>query len=236
MRGLFILPLLLIPVAVAHNQTLVISEGKPDLVVLSHKWSKTRRVTARVTPNEPPPPAPSLTDTARRNAERSERVTDSGGPRQPTTGLSIDARAAALEKIVRDSRTEPSKSLNGFSYQLRLKNESAKQIEVVFWEYQFIDPAAPEVPVRRQFLCGLNLKTGREKDLTAFSLSGSSKVVSAQSLAEKTEKPPQERVLINRVEYADGTIWQRKDWSFAEIRLSYRNAIATPWTEMCRGL
>lgn len=236
MRGLFILPLLLIPIAVAHNQTLVTSEGKPDLVVLSHKWSKTRRVTAIVIPNDPPPPAPSLADTARRNAERSERVTDSGGPRQPAAGLSIDARAAALEKIARDTRTQQSKSLNGFSYQLRLKNESAKQIEVVFWEYQFIDVADPDVVTRRQFLCGLNLKPGKDKELIAFSLSGPSKVVSAESLANKIEKPPQERVLINRVEYADGTIWQRQDWSFGEIRLSYVNAMATAWTEMCRGL
>lgn len=235
MRELFILPLLLIPIAVAQNQTLVVSEGKPDLVVLSHKWSKVRRETVNLPPNDPPPPAPSLADTARRNAERSERLTDSGGPRQPA-GLSIDARAAALEKMARDARTQPSKSLNGFSYQLRLKNESSKQIEVVFWEYQFIDAATPDVPVRRQFLCGLYLKQGKEKDLAAFSLSGSSKVVSAQSLADKTEKPPQEKVLINRVEYADGTIWQRKDWSFGEIRLSYVNAMATPWTEMCRGL
>ena len=89
---------------------------------------------------------------------------------------------------------------------------------------------------RRQFLCGLNLKPGKEKELIAFSLAGPSRVVSVQTLANKIEKPPLERVLINRIEYADGTIWQRQDWSFAEIRLSYRNAIATPWTEMCRGL
>jgi hypothetical protein len=67
-------------------------------------------------------------------------------------------------------------------------------------------------------------------------LAGASKVVSAETLAKKTAKPPQERVLINRVEYADGTIWQRKGWNFGEIRLSYVNAMATPWTEPCRGL
>lgn len=235
MRSLFILPLLLVPLAVAQNQTFVVSQGKSDLTVVSHKWTKSRRVTASVTANLPPPPAPSLADTARRNAERSERVTDSGGPRPPA-GMSIDARAAALEKISRDAGTLPSKSMDGFSYHLKLKNESLKQIEVVFWEYQFIDVATPDIVTRRQFLCGLNLKPGKDKELIAFSLSGPSKVVSAQSLANKIEKPPQERVLINRVEFADGTIWQRQNWIFAEIRLSYINAIATPWTEMCRGL
>ena len=203
--------------------------------MISHKWSKTRRVTATVTPNLPPPPAPSLADTARRNADRSERVTDIGGPR-PAAVLSIDARAAALEKISREAGTLPSKSIDGFSYQLKLKNESKKQVEVVFWEYQFIDVENPDMVTRRQFLCGLNLKPSKEKELIAFSLSGPSRVVNVQSLASKIENPPQERVMINRVEYADGTIWQRQDWSFGEIRLSYINAIATPWTEMCRGL
>jgi hypothetical protein len=43
--------------------------------------------------------------------------------------------------------------------------------------------------------------------------------------------------LLNRVEYADGSIWQRRDWNFAEIKLSYKRAVETPWEgEMCRGL
>jgi hypothetical protein len=137
---------------------------------------------------------------------------------------------------VRESRSPRPKAIDGFSYSLKLKNESTKQIEVVFWEYQFIDLGNPNLVTRRQFLCGLNLKSGKDKQLTAFSLSGPSRVVSAETLAAGTEKPPQEKVLINRVEYADGAIWQRQDWSFSEIRLSYISAMATPWTEMCRGL
>lgn len=235
MRRLFILPLLLIPIAVVNNQTLVISETKSDLTVLSHKWSKTRRVSGSINLNDPPPPAPSLAQSASRTAQRADRLNDSGRPRDPATET-IEGRSASLEKLVRESRTPPRKLLDGFSYLIKVKNESSRQIEVVFWEYQFIDPATPETVVRRQFLCGLNLRPGKEGELTAFSLSGPSKVVSAQSLAANINKPPQERVLINRVEYADGTMWQRKGWSFGEIRLSYVTAMATPWTEMCRGL
>lgn len=235
MRSLFILPLLLISIAATRNQTLVVSQRKAELAVLSYKWTKALRVTAKVTSNEPPPPAPSLAQSASRTAQRADRLTDSGRPREPAADT-IDGRSAALEKLVRESRTQQPKALEGFSYSLKLKNESPKQVEVVFWEYQFIDDSNPNTVVRRQFLCGFKLKPGKEKELVAFSLAGPSKVVSAESLAAKSSKPPQERVLINRVEYADDTIWQRKDWSFAEIRLSYLTAIATPWTEMCRGL
>ena len=39
------------------------------------------------------------------------------------------------------------------------------------------------------------------------------------------------------IEYADGSIWQRKDWNFAEMRASIQRAVSTPWgVEMCRGL
>jgi hypothetical protein len=37
----------------------------------------------------------------------------------------------------------------------------------VFWEYQFTDPANPGNVTRRQFLCGVNLKPDKEKELQA---------------------------------------------------------------------
>ncbi|HKR61527.1 MAG TPA: hypothetical protein VJS64_17705 [Pyrinomonadaceae bacterium] len=233
MRSLFLLPLCFTAIAVAQHQTLVVSQGSEDLKVLSHKWSKTRRVTGNLNSNEPPPPAPSLTTSAARNAQKADRLSENGGPR--VAADSMDGRSATLEKMIRESRTPPPKMLDGYSYSLKIKNESTRQIEVVFWEYQFIDGDTSNV-TRRQFLCGLNLKPAKEKELVAFSMAGPSKVVNATTLAATTTKPLAEKVIINRLEYSDGTIWQRQDWSFAEIRLSYKNAMATPWTEMCRGL
>jgi hypothetical protein len=46
-----------------------------------------------------------------------------------------------------------------------------------------------------------------------------------------------QKVFINRVEFVDSPIWQRKDWSFAEIGQTYVRVVATTWgAEMCRGL
>ena len=110
-------------------------------------------------------------------------------------------------------------------------------IEVLFWEYQFIDSANPAIIARRQFLCGVNLKSGKEKELQAFSASGPSDVVSVGSLANKNVAPFQERVVINRVEFADGTIWQRKDWNFGEVKASITHALQGPWApDMCKAL
>jgi len=62
-------------------------------------------------------------------------------------------------------------------------------------------------------------------------------VVSVAALSDKSKNASEETAVINRVEFADGSIWQRKDWKFGEVRLSYARAVATPWGgEMCRGL
>jgi hypothetical protein len=47
----------------------------------------------------------------------------------------------------------------------------------------------------------------------------------------------EERILINRVEYADGTILQRRDWNYGKIKASLIRVLETPWgRQMCRKL
>jgi len=68
-------------------------------------------------------------------------------------------------------------------------------------------------------------------------LSGPAAAVNAASLATAAS-PFQEKVVINRVEFADGKSWMRKDWNAGEIKTAYQRAMATPWSpnEMCRAL
>jgi hypothetical protein len=138
---------------------------------------------------------------------------------------------------VQESRAPKPKPVDGFAYRAKVQNTSTKAVEIVFWEYQFKETANPTSVVRRQFLCGVNIKPDKEKELQAFSLSGPSDVISVSSLANKSGNVFEEKVVINRIEYADGSIWQRKDWNFAEVKLTFARAVATPWgSEMCRNL
>jgi hypothetical protein len=209
------------------------------VTVLAFKWSKSRQTVANPetarTGAARTGPARAVT-AADKNYERNSRVNDPPGTRDPNADTT-DGRAAALEKIVQDARSPKSSHVDGYSYRVKVRNASAKVIEVIFWEYQFTESSDPTKVTRRQFLCGVNIKPRREQELQAFSLSGPSGVVSADSLGSKSGNLYQEKVVINRVEYADGLIWQRKDWKFAEVRASIARATATPWGgEMCRGL
>lgn len=224
--------LMLLHLLVLPGQDGNVSDGSP-VTVLAFKWSKSRQAGAKA---ETASVAPAATVIASdKNFERNVRAIEPAA-RDPKLD-SPDGRRDAMEKSVQDARTPKSSPVDGFAYRVKVQNSSAKVIEVIFWEYQFIDSSDVTKITRRQFLCGVNVKPQKEKELQAFSMSGPINVISAESLSGKSGNPYQEKAVINRVEYADGTIWQRKGWNFAEVKASIARATATPWgSEMCRGL
>lgn len=232
MRNLLLLSLLLTFVPQTQNSSAP-QEGS-SVVVGAFKWTKSRQVPEKLAPVNTSPAPAMIPDN--RNYARNARLNNPVGARDPNEDT-IDGRSAALERINQEARTPSGKPVDGYAYRAKIQNASTRVIEIVFWEYQFTDSANPAIMTRRQFLCGVNIKASKDRELQAFSLSGPSDVVSVETLANKSGNAFQEKVVINRVEYADGTIWQRKDWNFGEIRLGYKRAVGTPWgAEMCRGL
>ena len=233
MKTLLLLPLL----AMLAFPDRVVQTGTSDgsqITVLSFKWSRSHQKIDTSAP-EKPLPARAMTQ-ADKNYDRNMRVNDPAGVRDPNADT-LDGRGAALEKSVRDAEKPEAKAVDSFAYQATIHNASKQAVEVIFWEYQFVDKANPTIVTRRQFLCGVNIKPDKDKELQAFSLSGPTDAVSAASLAT-TAGPLQEKIVINRVEFADGKSWMRKDWNAGEIKTSYQKAMATPWSpnEMCRAL
>jgi hypothetical protein len=230
-----LLLLLFILTIVLPNQNTANSDKGSSVEVVSAKWSKSRLTTEQAQTNSTNVvPASAVTQAGRIYDRR--RVNASPGDRSPNAD-STDERAAQLERSVQESRTLKPRVVDGYSYRVKLKNAGTKVIEILFWEYQFSEPSNRSTMVRRQFLCGVNIKPGKDKEVLSFSVSGPSDVISVGTLADKSGNPFHENVVINRVEYSDGSIWQRKDWSFAEVKLSYTRAIGTPWgAEMCRAL
>ena len=227
---LLLAPLMLL----AETQDSTTSPEGPPVVVVSFTWIKARQAVEKLNA-APNGPAPAMIP-ENRNYAKNARLNNPSGALDPNEAT-IDGRSAAIEKIVQEARTDSGKPVDGFAYRAKVQNASNRVIEILFWEYRFSDPSDPALVARRQFLCGVNIKPARDKELQAFSVSGPSDVVSVATLSHKSDYALQEKVVINRVEYADGTIWQRKDWNFGEIRMTYRRAVASPWgSEMCRAL
>jgi hypothetical protein len=229
MKILFLLSLLL--TLILPFQTPTETNGSP-LNVTSFKWSRARRTPP---PHEIEGSAPARAVIPQNKIfARNARANEPPGARDPNDDT-LDGRSAALEKRVAESRTDQGKPVDGIAYRIKVQNQIEKVVEVVFWDYRFQDPANPDQLSRRQFLCGVNIGAGKSKELEGFSRLGPSDVVDVKTLNSGT--PFKESVFINRIEYTDGTIWQRKAWSLAEVKDSYERALREPWLPgTCKGL
>jgi hypothetical protein len=203
------------------------------LTVTNFKWTRARR-TIQAPEVEGNAPARAMIP-QNRNFARNQRINDPAGARDPNADT-IDGRSAALEKSVAESRAPKPEPMDGYAYRIKVQNPGPKVVEAVFWEYRFHDPTSnPDQVARRQFLCAVNIGAGKGKELEGFSLSGPSDVVNVQTLNSAT--PFKEEVLINRVEYTDGSMVQRKTWNLAEVKASYERALREPWLPgMCKAL
>ena len=224
---------LLFSVLIPFQTPTTTNETSP-MSVTSFKWSRSRR-TVENPEAEGMPPARAMIP-QNRNFARNARINDPQGVRDPNAD-SLDGRSAAMEKSVAESRSTRDKNMDGYAYRIKVKNEDKKVVEIVFWEYQFHDPANAQLIARRQFLCGVSIPSGKSKELEGFSLSGPSDVVNVKTLGDNAKNPFKEAVLINRIEYSDGSIWQRKSWSLAEVKGSYERVLREQWVPgMCKVL
>jgi hypothetical protein len=226
--------LLLLP----QTQTTPTKDASPakdpaSIMVLSIKWTRVRETVKAKEQAGIIPAREMIPDN--KNYPRNSRVNLPAGARDPNEDT-IDGRSAAIEKMVQESRTPPPKNIDNFLYSAKVLNGSKRSTDVIFWEYQFLDPTNQTVVARHQVLCGVNIKPDKDKELIVLSMSGPADVVSVNTLAGNSGNHFLERVLINRVEYSDGSIWQRKDWKYSEVQTSLKRVLSTPWTEMCRAL
>lgn len=218
-------------VALLFTQSLEFGSNNQLVTVVSYKWS-TIHDTRKQQDAPSTSPAPEMTA----NNKSAARIARINNPNMiDTSDQTIDGRSAAIEKAVQQARTAKPNSPDKYSYAIRIHNGGAKQIDVVFWEYQFTTPEPNSSTTRRQFLCGVKIKRDKDADIEGLSLLGPTPVVDASG--NKSNPQILEKVIINRIEFTDGTIWQRRDWNFAEIRDSIRRALDNPWEgETCRAL
>jgi hypothetical protein len=234
MRTLLLLPLLL--TFMLTGQTVAQTENDSPVTVLDFKYYKTQqKMEKQNSESRSVPAAEMITDN--KIYQRTARAQAPPGTTRDPNVETVDGRSAILEKNVQEARSPKTTTVEGYEYLAKIRNGYKQNIEVIFWEYQFKERANPANVIRRQFLCSVNIKPDKEKELQVFSALGPGDVVSAASLNNGSKQLFEENVVINRVEFADGAILQRKSWNFAEMKPSIERAVKTPWgREMCRGL
>ncbi len=231
MKPLLILLLLLIPLV--HAQEPVTNPDESPLVVVSSKWARDRQpVDNAASVSALVPPQPAITRESK-NFEKQKRLNAPAGDRDPTLDT-VDARGNELERINQLARQGEQQNVDGYAYQVKVQNGGAKVTQNIFWEYRFRETANPSNQVRRQFICSVKIKPLQEKSLEAFSRLGPSEVIDVKSLGKKSEL--ESAVVINRVEFSDGTFWQRKGWEVNQLKLNEKARAVTRNLPTCRGL
>jgi hypothetical protein len=95
-----------------------------------------------------------------------------------------------------------------FVYQITIRNNGAKTIRSVHWNYLFIDPDTREEIAVHRFATEEKIPAGKRKTIAEHSPSPPTRIISVKALLERRSNPFIERVVITRVSYTDGSVWQ----------------------------
>jgi hypothetical protein len=139
---------------------------------------------------------------------RSEkRVSDA--KRSNSAEVSKLEKEAKIDAAIVASANETSKPARYyFLYRASIRNAGAKAIEEIDWDYVFTDQATGDELDRRQFTSVQTIGPGKQKELTFTLPTPPTRRISVYSLDRKERSGIGEQVVIVRVKYADGSVWQ----------------------------
>ena len=126
--------------------------------------------------------------------------------------------SAEVDKIKREARADaaniaakhkqpPSRYV--FVYKTTVKNLSDKPIKSIDWDYVFLDRSTETEIGRREFTSEEKISPGKSKELAVTITKPPTHTISLTALNTDERKSLMERVIVVRIDYADGTSWQR---------------------------
>ncbi|MGB8507538.1 MAG: hypothetical protein WCD76_03955 [Pyrinomonadaceae bacterium] len=195
-------------VSILPAQTPVPQPQNPSggVTLIKFNWSKERINWER----DPFGGAVESVDEMRVRTRDEKRIEDAkrGGNSSEVERLKRDAKAdAAIFATVRRGKGPPRYV---FMYKASVRNDGAKEIKSIDWDYVFYDAATREELGRHQFTSDGKIGAGKSKELAFTIPTPPTRTVSAYSLDAKKERDSLAgQVILVRVEYADSTFWQR---------------------------
>jgi hypothetical protein len=185
----------------AQSVSSSISKGS-DLVVVKQSWSK-ERIGWEGDPFGSP--VETFDDLRRRMADQ-RRIDRARGSGNVGEANKVE-REMRSEQVIKSRPPPPPRY--GFLYKVSLRNAGEKTIKSVDWDYVFIDSISEIVTGRLEFTSEEKIVPGKSKELIAISRRPPAATVSIYQLDKKERQGLDGQVVIMRIEYTDGTVWQR---------------------------
>ncbi len=196
--------LILLLATVSHAQTSTNSQDAQNLMVLKFSWNK-----ERIGWEKDPFGGPLENfDEMRARARNERRILDAkrGGSSIEVDKLKREARA---DDAIMAKQHQNTRARYGFVYKVSLQNNGLKVIKSIDWDYVFFDANTQSELGRRRFSSVEKVSPGKTKELRFFIPTPPTKTVSVNSWNKDERTNLGERVVIVRVEYSDGSVWQQ---------------------------
>jgi len=95
-----------------------------------------------------------------------------------------------------------------YSYELKIKNNGEKKIRAIVWEYVFFEPNTEVIVGQRQFINKVSISPGKTKKIVVYSASPPTETVNAAKAGDKSREQYSEQIIIQSIEYEDGSLWK----------------------------
>ncbi len=124
-------------------------------------------------------------------------------PAQIAGFLALKVISGQLNKA---RQTDPPR--DGYRYKVTLRNDGQKTIKSIDWDYLFLDPVTQQEVSHHQFTSDDTIKPGKSKEISVLYLNPPVKIVNVRKPGNKGESLYKEQVLLARIQYSDGSVWQ----------------------------
>jgi hypothetical protein len=200
--SLILLGFLLTPVGNAQSPS---NDQNPlDVVVLKFSWNR-----ERIGWQKDPFSGPLENfDEMRARSRNERRILDAkkGGSSIEVDKLKREARA---DEAIMAKQHQNTRARYGFVYKVSLQNSGTKAIKAIDWDYVFFNTLTGNELGRRQFTSAEKLAPGKNREMRFFIPSPPTQAISVSSLNKNEREGLGESVVIMRIEYSDGSIWER---------------------------
>ena len=197
MKGPGLLVLFFLLLIDVSAQTSASQPQVPDLAVTKKNWRKEINHPALTAdPFEPNDEQAELQRAQKDNAVRNAARVREGTTPQPTV------------RTTKPLPTEPDGPRARFVYRVTVKNTGTKTITGLAWDYLFFDSSKVEQVGQHSFQQRVKIRPGKSAELIKYSNMPPTSVIDATK-AKKGEVELSEEVLIRRIEYEDGSVWER---------------------------
>ena len=140
-------------------------------------------------------------DEMRSRTRNERRIAQGGGERAKREAKADEAN------IAKQREKAPPKYY--FIYKTKIKNNHTSAITQLDWDYVFFERGTENEVGRQEFTSDEQIGPGKTKELTVTITSPPTRTVSVTSLNLEERDRLTEKIILLRIKYADGHVWQR---------------------------